>query len=453
VSALAGSFLLVPGASAHHVGTAVLEQQPDLWVAIPGMGASVGRGTYSGSGIGQALEVRAVPGSRTTLLLTIANAGNTPGSFALRGPSAGQGFSARYHANGTDVTTAVGAGDFLVSDLAPAESVTVRVTVSIREDSRKGTVATLRFTWASQIEPSRVDVARLSVKVLEPPPFSYRWPLSPAAVQHPIRGMFGDPRIAAHPHGSTTYAFHFGIDLPGAAATPVFAAASGTVFRNAQHPRRVSIRRADGRLFMYWHLRPVVHTGQLAIANRTVIGYMRRGHEHVHIAEKSGDSVINPFRPGALGPYRDGLPPSIGAIGFERRGRPLEGPLDGRVDIVAEASDTPRLRPPAPFQDAVLTPALLRWRILREDGTVARGWRTVFDVRKRLPSVPFASIFAPGTDQNRPHHPGLYRFYLAHDWKIPRSLRNGTYAVEAKATDIQGNSATSMTTFEIGASQ
>ena len=97
----------------------------------------------------------------------------------------------------------------------------------------------------------------------------------------------------------------------------------------------------------------------------------------------------------------------------------------------------------------MLTPALVRWRILRGDGSVARDWRTVFDVRRRLPSAPFKSIFAPGTEQNLPNQAGRYRFYLARGWSV-RSLRDGTYAVEVKAADVQGNSATSLMTFEIG---
>ena len=51
---------------------------------------------------------------------------------------------------------------------------------------------------------------------------SYGWPVKPFHRQHPVRGFFGDPRIAEDAHG-TTHSFHFGIDISCPDGTPVYA--------------------------------------------------------------------------------------------------------------------------------------------------------------------------------------------------------------------------------------
>src|SRR5215210_9449365 len=57
---------------------------------------------------------------------------------------------------------------------------------------------------------------------------SYRWPLKPFDRQHPVRGLFGDPRIVGHDaeHGT----FHFGIDISARDGTPVYATLNGTAW-------------------------------------------------------------------------------------------------------------------------------------------------------------------------------------------------------------------------------
>ena len=50
-------------------------------------------------------------------------------------------------------------------------------------------------------------------------------------------------------------------------------------------------------------------------------------------------------------------------------------------------------------------------------------------------------IYAPGTRQNRPNKPGVYRFYLAHTWST-RTLPDGHYHLDVQAADVSGNKAT-----------
>ena len=85
-----------------------------------------------------------------------------------------------------------------------------------------------------------------------------------------------------------------------------------------------------------------------------------------------------------------------------------------------------------------MTPALLRWRVLRQ-GTVVRRWHAPVDFRTGLiPKERFDAIYAPGTRQNHAGKPGVYRFYLAHTWSTGR-LPNDDYAIEVEASDLAGN--------------
>ena len=198
------------------------------------------------------------------------------------------------------------------------------------------------------------------------------------------------------------------------------------------------VQRLDGVRFEYWHVIPAVRPGQVAVAYRTVIGRIAAPWAHVHFSEVRGGRYVNPLRAHAMGPYADDTRPVVGELRPERHGRPLEGAVGGVVELVTGAADTPVLPLPPAWSRAVLTPALVRWRIVGEDGGRATPWRTAFDVRSQLPAAPFASVFATGTRQNRPNRPGWYRFYLAHAWDT-RGLRNGDYTVQVRTADVRGN--------------
>jgi hypothetical protein len=95
-----------------------------------------------------------------------------------------------------------------------------------------------------------------------------------------------------------------------------------------------------------------------------------------------------------------------------------------------------------------VTPARLRWRVLRND-KVVRRWRTPVDLsRSMLPQERFRSVYAPGTRQNHSGEPGLYRFYLAHTWSTAL-LPDGPYRLEVEASDLAGNAGSRSLAFSI----
>ena len=272
---------------------------------------------------------------------------------------------------------------------------------------------------------------------------AYGWPIKPFHRQHPVRAFFGDPRI-----GGRSHSFHFGVDISCPDGTPVYATITGRAYISPRHPETVSVIADHGNVeFGYWHIEPTIHSGQRVTAYRTVIGKVVASWEHVHFAEHRNGVYVNPLRPGAMGPYTDTTVPTVRAVTVHAvtvrsvataaRGAAAHG----RVDLVAEAYDATPIPISGPWHDKPLTPALLQWRLLDGKRVVA-GWRTATDFRLTYPSNDlWGRTYTRWTRQNKKIWDARYGFYLAHGFDT-RVLRDGTYLVQVKATDIRGNSGT-----------
>jgi hypothetical protein len=93
-----------------------------------------------------------------------------------------------------------------------------------------------------------------------------------------------------------------------------------------------------------------------------------------------------------------------------------------------------------------VSPALVRWRLVREAHEFV-PWRVVFDFRTsfvpRIAGHPpsdarFDDVYAPGTRQNHPNAPGLFRIWLARRFDT-RRYPDGDYRLDVEAADIRGN--------------
>jgi hypothetical protein len=264
---------------------------------------------------------------------------------------------------------------------------------------------------------------------------SYPWPLEPFDHEHPVRGNFDDPRVL-FVGDELSSNFHFGIDISAADGTPVYAVAPGIVSR---HPDHVAVRTSSGGEFGYWHLTPAVRSRQ-RVARGDLLGYVQRGWGHVHFAESLNGVYVNPLRRGALTPYADRTPPTVEAVSITRAGKTVNpAKVSGVVDLTCDAYDVPELDPPWPWQETRVTPALIRWRIVRADGNPATRWETAVDFRfALLPSNLFNLVYARGTKQNHAGRPGRYVFYLDEGWSTAQ-LRNGSYRLVVGAWDTRGN--------------
>jgi hypothetical protein len=294
-----------------------------------------------------------------------------------------------------------------------------------------------------------IAVAAVALATAAPADASYGWPVKPFHQQHPVRGFFGDPRIAGSSH-----TIHFGVDVSAPNGTAVYATIDGTAYPHPLHPSDVvMVTGAGGVTFEYWHIVPAVRSGQRVVAYRTVVGRIAPPWAHVHFSERHGSTYVNPLRPGAMQPFRDTTRPTVHAITCERNGVPVGSRVSGTVDIVVEAWDETPLPVPAPWGGKPVAPAFIDWRLIGDRGLLAASsWHTAVDFRDALPLSPFASIYARWTRQNRPGpgqgRSGRYRYYLAHGLDT-RTLPNGPYRVVVRARDDAGNERTVSRAFTV----
>jgi hypothetical protein len=254
--------------------------------------------------------------------------------------------------------------------------------------------------------------------------------------QHPVRSFFDDPRQ----EGTGAPSFHFGIDVSARDGTAVYAVVDGVV--RLQPDSVALVADGGGRVFSYWHVDPTV-TDLERVTAGTAIGTIKAGFGHVHFAEvNAAGEHVNPLRPGGIAPYVDATSPTIVAVGAARGLKKVDvGALNGTVDLLVDAYDTPPPPMPAPPWNLTrVAPAYIRWRLVPE-GAESAGWHTALDFRSYLaPSARFASVYAPWTTLNRPDTPARLVYYLAHGWDS-RRLANGRYRLQVAVFDSQGNSA------------
>ena len=279
---------------------------------------------------------------------------------------------------------------------------------------------------------------------------AYGWPVKPFDRMHPIRGTFDDPRFHLAPDLTWKGSFHFGVDISAPDGTPVYAVEPGRIVRG---PDWVSLRRPNRREFGYWHVRPVVSTG-MHVRMHQLLGYILPGWGHVHFAETVAGRYRNPLRRGALTPYRELNAPVVAGILVERiDGHALQvvGPdVNGTVALVADAYMLPSVAPDPPWNRARLVPSVVRWRLIPENGDPPTPWRTAADFRYSLMRASqYATVYAPGTYQNKPNRPGDYRFWLTSSLDSA-SLPNGEYWVDVQASNLAGSVGENMLAITVG---
>ena len=170
-----------------------------------------------------------------------------------------------------------------------------------------------------------------------------------------------------------------------------------------------------------------------------LLGHVAKTWGHVHFAE-GRRALRNPLREGALTPFHDFGAPVIDRIVAERGGRVLQpGALIGVVNLIAVAHDNPPISAPPPWRGLPVTPALVRWRLVR-DGRAVIPWRVAANFRTTLRNAfAFPEIYAGGTRQNHPNARGRYRFWLARAWDT-RHHRDGRYRLDVEVADVRGDS-------------
>jgi murein DD-endopeptidase MepM/ murein hydrolase activator NlpD len=297
---------------------------------------------------------------------------------------------------------------------------------------------------------------------------SYGWPVKPFDRQHPVRGSFGDPRtvyagpptLAGLLTGACECSFHEGVDIAAPDGTEVYPVEDGVVddVDTRKAHELVEVVSAGGVRFQYWHIRAAVRDGQVVRARATVLGRILHEAGHVHLTEVDGGTIVNPLAPGHLSPYRDTTVPSVGPVTFRAPSGATMLPLalHGRIELDAEAYDSPALPVPGLWHAMPVAPARVSWQIVSWNGRPTGLGGVPFDVRHTIPpNGEFWQVYARGTFQNMcvfgKHYswlqPGRFVFRLA--TLDSRRLSDGVYELRVTAADIAGNASTATTRFTV----
>ena len=287
----------------------------------------------------------------------------------------------------------------------------------------------------------------------------YNYPVKPFTSEHPVRGIFGDPRtlFKVPPttegalSGAGSFSFHFGIDISVPDGTAVYPVVSGTV--SSRSGEWVGVSGDDSRSFQYWHIQPSVKVGDHVTAYETVLGRVLRGAKHVHFSELQNGRPVNPLQAGHLTPYTDTVAPHIASVSVAKSPSTLELPnfLRGSVDFVAEITDRPNLPVPGIWRNMPVSPALVTWRLESMTGKTVLGPSVAVDFRIYQPQdAAFWSYYARGAFQNMAvfgkHYsymqPGRYLYRLTRTPFDTTRLKDSVYDLVVTATDVRGNSTT-----------
>jgi len=209
------------------------------------------------------------------------------------------------------------------------------------------------------------------------------WPLKPFHQQHAIRAGINEIRPAN---------FHVGVDIQANNLEPVYAIQSG--YASVRPTGSYGDWQITVGSFTYWHINPMVASGQYVVAYKTVLGQVLNGFGHIAFSETA--AYLNPLRPGGpLRPYTDTEPPIIGIPQIFADGRVIVGSFDPQSFIHKQRYETP-----------VLAPSSLAWRLYDARGHALTGLEWAMRGSQHYPTSLKPVIFAPGAS-----NPGFACFY------------------------------------------
>jgi len=137
-------------------------RQPDAQVATANTGPFKGAGvTATTVTPAQTKSTGVARGSTRTFFVRAVNAGGAIDALRVKGVESGSaGYTVRYLRGRTDITTAVRAGGYVITDVAPGTSVTVKVKITASTAAAAGSARNADLIIRSAAIPSQRDVVR-----------------------------------------------------------------------------------------------------------------------------------------------------------------------------------------------------------------------------------------------------------------------------------------------------
>jgi hypothetical protein len=142
--------------------------RPDGSIKIAGASTYLGNKVYSTIGTHQTTTATRRRGGKATFVIRVQYDGTTTDSFRLKGPGGSSAFGVHYYAGLTgsqDITAAVTAGTYRLSNLAPGATRVIRLVVTVRSSATIGSLRSWLVTATSAHDSTRKDAVKAGVRV------------------------------------------------------------------------------------------------------------------------------------------------------------------------------------------------------------------------------------------------------------------------------------------------
>jgi len=142
--------------------------RPDGSIKIAGASTYLGNNVYSTIGTHQTTTATRRRGGKVTVVIRVQNDGTSTDSFRLKGPGGSSAFGVHYYAGLTgsqDITAAVTAGTYRLSNLAPGATRVIRLVVTVRSSATIGSLRSWLVTATSAHDSTRKDAVKAGLRV------------------------------------------------------------------------------------------------------------------------------------------------------------------------------------------------------------------------------------------------------------------------------------------------
>jgi hypothetical protein len=141
------------------------QYRPDGRVRLSTVTALSGNDVYNTTGTDQTVSTTAGRGVLRTFVLSVQNDGAVSDSYTLRGPGSSTGFTVRYFAGTTNITTAVVNGTYRMNGVAPGAARSIQMRVTVGSGAAIGSQKSSPVTATSAGTGSPADTVRTVVTV------------------------------------------------------------------------------------------------------------------------------------------------------------------------------------------------------------------------------------------------------------------------------------------------
>ncbi len=138
--------------------------QPDGLIAL-GAKTPIGEGVFNSTGAGQTVTGKVLPGATAIFNVTVQNDGLVADTIQLHGAAKLAGFTVKYFAGTTNITTPVTSGAYATASLAPAGTALIQIRITASKTAKIGAVYNDLLTASSVADPTKADAVKAVVKV------------------------------------------------------------------------------------------------------------------------------------------------------------------------------------------------------------------------------------------------------------------------------------------------